>query len=247
MILNNFFYHHHFCNSIFIFKMEDFSHFTKKRFYMKTKQNWRFTEGLCVLRRSSVILILCFLRLDRASTVLNFGTQKFAHVSRFLKCYFSVWPIRDFSWCENWCHGAKIAHPGAAPRCCTQVPLHPGTAPRCCTEVLHPGTAPPKVLHPQVLHPGTAPRCCTLVLHPGAAPRYCTQVLHPGTAPRCCKGLLCNEKIRTTFSIMFGTKFCKWVKRKIHFFWTTGAKKYGQGTVLARFDAKTKPRTPIKF
>ena len=98
---------------------------------------------------------------------------------------------RDLSWCENWCHGAKIAHPGAAPRCCTQVPLHPGTAPRYCTEVLHPGTAPPKVLHPQVLHPGTAPRCCTLVLHPGTAPRYpCTQVLHPGAAPRCCTQVL---------------------------------------------------------
>ena len=69
---------------------------------------------------------------------------------------------RDFSWCENWCHGAKIAHPGAAPRCCTQVPLHPGAAPRYCTQVLHP------------------PRYCT---HRYCTHRYCTQVLHPGTAP----------------------------------------------------------------
>jgi len=80
--------------------MEDFSHLTKRRFYMKTKQNWRFTEGLCVLRRSSVILILCFLRLDRASTVLKIGTQKICKTFAFQNRDFSFDPFAFFSHSE---------------------------------------------------------------------------------------------------------------------------------------------------
>ena len=64
---------------------------------MKHNENWRLIEGLCVLRPSSVILILCFLRLDRASTVLKIGTQNFCKIFAFQNRDFSFDPFAIFN------------------------------------------------------------------------------------------------------------------------------------------------------